>query len=71
MDPKLEEIINRSIASLDLSDTFKQTMWKEGFHTLNDIMSLPLRQLVNMKWFTKEMLEELAEFMFHSQNDTS
>jgi DNA-directed RNA polymerase alpha subunit len=68
MDNRLEQIVNRSIASLELSDEFKKTMRRQGFYTLNDIMSLPLTQLVKMKWFTKEMLEELSEYIFNARN---
>ena len=67
-DQKLESIINRSIASLNLSEQFKKITRKEGFYTLNDIMNLPIRQLINMKWFTREMLEELSEFIFQERN---
>ncbi|MES2371492.1 MAG: hypothetical protein V4557_02860 [Bacteroidota bacterium] len=68
MDHRLEEIVNRSIASLDLSDDFKFAMRKEGFYTLNEIMSLPLKKLVKMTWFTKSMLEELSQFIFNARN---
>lgn len=68
MDTRLEQIVNRSIASLELSDEFKNTMRKQGFYTLNEIMSLPLTQLVKMTWFTREMLEELSEFIFNARN---
>lgn len=68
MDHRLEEIVNRSIASLDLSDDFKNTMRKEGFYTLNEIMSLPLKKLVKMTWFTKSMLEELSQYIFNARN---
>lgn len=68
MDHRLEEIVNRSIASLDLSDDFKNAMRREGFYTLNEIMSLPLKKLVKMTWFTKAMLEELSQYIFNARN---
>lgn len=68
MDSRLEQIVNRSIASLELSEAFKDAMRKQGFYTLNEIMSLPLTQLVKMNWFTKEMLEELSYYMFQARN---
>ncbi|MES2329585.1 MAG: DNA-directed RNA polymerase subunit alpha C-terminal domain-containing protein [Bacteroidota bacterium] len=68
MDSRLEQIVNRSIASLQLSEEFKNAMRKHGFYTLNEIMSLPLKQLVKMTWFTKEMLEELSQFIFNARN---
>jgi DNA-directed RNA polymerase alpha subunit len=68
MDRRLEEIVNRSIASLDMSEGFKNIMRKEGFFTLNEIMSLPLKQLVKMTWFTKDMLEELSQYIFNARN---
>ena len=67
MDRRLEEIVNRSIASLDLSDSFKEAMRREGFYTLNEIMDLPLKQLVKMTWFTKAMLEELSQYIFNAR----
>lgn len=71
MDHRLEEIVNRSIASLELSDDFKNAMRREGFYTLNEIMSLPLKKLVKMTWFTKAMLEELSQYIFTARNQVN
>jgi hypothetical protein len=51
-----------------MSEGFKNTMRKEGFFTLNEIMSLPLKQLVKMTWFSKDMLEELSQYVFNARN---
>jgi hypothetical protein len=70
MDP-IEKVINSSIASLSLSDNFKKATLEHGHYTLNGIMNMPVTELAAMKWFTREMLEELAEFMLHIRNGQS
>lgn len=68
MNTHIEELRSAPISALNLSHNFKQKVAAEGYHTLNEIMNLPLVKLLTMKWFDKGMLEELGEFMYNNRN---
>lgn len=69
MEPYVEKVLTSSIDSLPLSEDFKNATIQQGYHTLNEIMSMPITELVNLKWFTSEMLKELGEFIYETRND--
>ena len=46
--------------SMELSEAFKHTARLHGYNTLEDILTMPLTELVQKDWFTSSMFEELA-----------
>lgn len=58
------QFFTRPIPALPVSEHFKKAMEKHDIHTLEEIMDLPIAELVNLKWFTKEILEELEDLLF-------
>jgi hypothetical protein len=57
-------LFTKPVATLPVSDHFKKAMEKQDIKTLEEIMTMPVSELVNLKWFTKEILEELEDLLF-------
>lgn len=68
MNPQVEQILKTPIKSLRLSPEFKERTALHHYDTLAEIMNLPLIELVAMKWFSRDLLEELSEFMYNLRN---
>ncbi|MES2329583.1 MAG: hypothetical protein V4539_08275 [Bacteroidota bacterium] len=57
-------IFSKPVAVLPVSEDFKEAMKKEDIKTLEEIIDIPIAELVNYRWFTKEVLEELEDLLF-------
>ena len=47
-------------ASGSMSESFKKIASANGYQTVEEILAIPLTELVQKDWFTPAMLEELA-----------
>ncbi|MDB5211300.1 MAG: hypothetical protein JWQ30_2127 [Sediminibacterium sp.] len=70
MDARVKKILNSPIYLLPLSENFKKLTIQKGYRTLNEIMSMPIRELMSLNWFTSDMLGELGEFIYDTRNNT-
>ena len=65
------KILDIPVILLPLSEGFKAVMASQDINTLGEIMRMPLTELVNLKWFTTEILEELSEFLFRLREEAT
>jgi hypothetical protein len=56
-------ILHLPLRSSGVSDLFAETAELNGYHTIAEIISIPLTQLIKMSWITPAMWEELAAFI--------
>jgi hypothetical protein len=71
MDKWIQEVINMPVSELTLGEEFKSVLARQGFTTLDQFMSLPLKEVMVAGWLTREFIEELAAFMFKCRNEGS
>lgn len=60
-------ILHKPIAMLPVSNHFKEVMKKQDIKTLEEIVNIPVTDVANFKWFTDEILAELAEILFKNR----
>ncbi len=63
MEPLSEEKLQLPIDHLSVSDNFKSISKANGFITLKQLLDTPLTELLQMEWFTNDMLEELTALL--------
>lgn len=63
MKPLSEEKLQLPIDDLSVSDNFKNISKANGFNTLKQLLDTPLTDLLQMQWFTNEMLQELTDLL--------
>lgn len=56
-------ILNSPIHSIGLSKEFVSAAIDNEYQTLQQLLDIPLTQLVRMNWFTPTMFSELASFV--------
>ena len=49
------------LTTIGFSDSFVQKAIRHGFHTLGELLGIPLTQLVHMEWFDAAMFQELSQ----------
>ena len=49
------------LGSIGLSGEFTAKALQHGYDTLEEIMNIPLTDLLKMEWFTPEMFDELGQ----------
>ena len=69
MNPWIQKVMEMHITELSLSERVKSTMRTQGFSTLEQVMNMPLKELVLTSWFTKELAGELSEYLFRVRNE--
>lgn len=52
-----------AIEESDFSDAFKETLSREGFVMMQELLAMPVADLMLQNWFTVEMLEEIHRFI--------
>jgi hypothetical protein len=62
------DIFHKPIALLPVSNHFKEVMGKQDIKTLKEIVSIPITEVANLKWFTDEILAELSELLFKNKS---
>jgi hypothetical protein len=62
------DFLHKPIALLPVSKHFKEVMGKQDIKTLEEIINIPITEAVNLKWFTDEILVELAELLFKNKD---
>ena len=53
--------IHLPLGSVGLSGEFTAKALQNGYHTLDEIMNIPLTDLLKMEWFTPDMFDELSK----------
>ncbi len=49
------------LGSIGLSDEFTGKALQHGYRTLEEIINIPLTDLLKMEWFTHDMFDELSK----------
>jgi hypothetical protein len=62
------DILHKPIAMLPVSKHFKEVMGKQDIKTLEEIVNIPITEVANLKWFTDEILAELADLLFKNKD---
>jgi DNA-directed RNA polymerase alpha subunit len=62
------DLLHKPIASLPVSERFKEAMDRQGIKTLDELVGMPLTDVVNLKWFTDEILDELSALLFQNKS---
>jgi hypothetical protein len=62
------DLLHKPIALLPVSAHFKEVMGKQDIKTLEEIVNMPITEVVNLKWFTDEILAELTELLFKNKD---
>ncbi|MES2328847.1 MAG: hypothetical protein V4539_04540 [Bacteroidota bacterium] len=58
--PDEGSIVNLPLSSSGISEAFIKAAELSGYHTLGEILAIPLTELVKMEWITPAMWEELT-----------
>lgn len=53
-------ILHLPIASSGVSEIFVKTAESNGYHTISEILAIPLTELIKMDWITQAIWEELT-----------
>lgn len=56
-------VLHVPIQSTGVSEAFIAAAESNGYHTLSEILAIPLTELVKMNWLTEPMLKELGELV--------
>ena len=54
-------LMHQPLGSIGLSYGFTSKALQHGYHTLEEIINIPLTDLLNMEWFTPDMFDELGK----------
>lgn len=57
------------VSSLLISDAFKSGLQQAKINSLEELIQLPITELINLKWFTSELLEELTELIITARDN--
>lgn len=57
------------VSSLPISDAFKSGLQQAKINSLEELIQLPITELINLKWFTSELLEELTELIITARDN--
>ncbi len=63
INPTFRHLVQLPIADLSVSDAFKKSAQANGFTTLQQMLDIPLTELVKMEWFRRDILDELMELL--------